>query len=292
MDSLIGMRFGKTVAVSEWYWSKSGKSKVKVLDVKCDCGSDVRPVRLSPFLKGEVVACVCAQKESTRRNMKSKVGEKYHKLAVVGDDLKTVGKRRYVTVQCDCGSAPFEIRYDLIAGKTAGTKSCGCWYDETRGNTTRTHGMAGTPLHSVWLGLRQRCNNPNHLSYDKYGGKGITYSPSWESFEGFYKDMASTYREGLDLDRIDFNGNYCKENCRWVERDVGNHNKGKDTTSCTSRFKGVYYDKAKKTFVARLYRKGEKLLHKYFKDEYQAALAYDNASEIHYGDRPNKTQKE
>lgn len=292
MDSLIGMRHGKSVAVSDWYWTMSGKSKVKVIDIVCDCGSPVRAVRFYPFAKGEITACKCAQKASTKIRMVSKLGEKHGKLSIVEDNFTTFKNRRLVTVQCDCGSPRFEIRYDKISGECPTTKSCGCLYKETRGSTFKSHGMSGTPLYNVWLSMKQRCTNPNNTSYDAYGGRGVLLQESWESFEGFYADMGESYHSGLDLDRIDFNGNYCKENCRWVERDIGNHNKGKDTTSCTSRFKGVYYDKAKKTFVARLYRKGERLLHKYFKDEYQAALAYDNASEIHYGDRPNKTQKE
>lgn len=82
---------------------------------------------------------------------------------------------------------------------------------------------------------------------------------------------------------------YSRENCRWVDRDVGNHNKSKSIG--TSIYKGVYFDKRRGKWVARLSRNGIIHLQKRFESEYSAALAYDDASEEYYGDRPNKTVK-
>lgn len=78
-------------------------------------------------------------------------------------------------------------------------------------------------------------------------------------------------------------------NCRWVDRDIGNHNKSK--SEGTSIYKGVYLDSRDK-WVARLSRNGVIYLQKRFSNEQQAAKAYDDASEEHYGDRPNKTERE
>ena len=80
-------------------------------------------------------------------------------------------------------------------------------------------------LRWVWKGMRQRCNNPNNPAYKNYGGRGIEVCREWDTFAGFMKDMARTYQVGLMIDRIDNDGNYCAENCRWTTRKVQNENK-------------------------------------------------------------------
>jgi hypothetical protein len=70
----------------------------------------------------------------------------------------------------------------------------------------------------------QRCENRGHKSYSDYGGRGVTVDPSWHTFKNFIADMGER-PEGTTLDRIDVNGNYCKENCRWVDRSMQERNK-------------------------------------------------------------------
>lgn len=83
-------------------------------------------------------------------------------------------------------------------------------------NANYKHGMTRTRLHMVWLGMKQRCTNKNHVSYPHYGGKGIGFDSAWSTFSGFFNDMGESYRPGLTLDRIDSDKGYTKENCRWV----------------------------------------------------------------------------
>jgi hypothetical protein len=73
-------------------------------------------------------------------------------------------------------------------------------------------------LNGVWAAMRQRCNNPNQKSYAYYGGRGIRVDKRWDDFNTFLKDMSPTYKQGLQLDRIDNNGNYSSDNCRWSTR--------------------------------------------------------------------------
>ena len=132
-----------------------------------------------------------------------------------------------------------------------------------------------------------RCDYPSSNRYESYGGAGITYPYEWKSFMGFWEDMSEGWFEGADIDRIDYRESYSKDNCRWVARDISNHNKSKPDT-CSSKYKGVYYDKSRDKWTARLNRDGIIHLQKRFENEILAALAYDDVSEQIYGDRPNE----
>lgn len=86
------------------------------------------------------------------------------------------------------------------------------------------HGMVYTRPHRAYWNMRKRCDNPKNKSYPDYGGRGITYCEKWSTFQGFWEDMQEGYADDLTLDRIDVNGNYCKENCRWVSKKVQANN--------------------------------------------------------------------
>lgn len=87
-----------------------------------------------------------------------------------------------------------------------------------------SHGMSNTSFYSRWKGMMRRCYNPNFSQYHDYGGRGIKVCKRWHSFLNFKEDMLDSFAENLELDRIDNNGDYSKNNCRWVTHKVNSSN--------------------------------------------------------------------
>jgi hypothetical protein len=125
----------------------------------------------------------------------------------------STGKAQWKCV-CDCGKSVVVPSNNLVQGHT---NSCGCMALEIRSMNHKTHGLSHTPLFRVWCSMRARCENPKNTRYDRYGGRGIVVCDRWRnSFLDFYNDVVSGYANGLQLDRIDNDGNYEPTNTRWV----------------------------------------------------------------------------
>lgn len=288
----LGDIYGRlTITSSPFYKVFPSGSKAKFVECICSCG-EIRTIRLGSLTTktNPTRSCGCLQQEAIKNLRVILVeGEKFSRLTVVKDlGMKSLTgqPKNFVLVVCECGSPPFETRVDGL--KDGNTKSCGCLQKETVRSITITHGMSNTSAYGSWQKLRYRCDSPKDPRWERYGGRGITYPENWSTFETFWEDMSDGWFEGADIDRINFDLSYSKDNCRWVNRDIGNHNKSKPE-DCTSIYKGVYYDKARDKWVARLNRNGIIHLQKRFNTEIEAAFAYDEVSEAIYGDRPNKT---
>ena len=92
--------------------------------------------------------------------------------------------------------------------------------------------------YASWNAMKNRCNNPNHNSYPRYGGRGITYDPSWEIFENFLKDMGLKPNSKMELERVDNDKAYCKENCRWATHKEQTRNRGGKRATRLYTFEG------------------------------------------------------
>lgn len=143
------------------------------------------------------------------------------------------------------------------------------------------HGLTGHPLHAVWMAMRRRCDSPNNKYWNDYGGRGIIVCDEWNNlFSNFYNDMIDSYIPGYFLDRINNDGNYCKENCRFVS--VGASNTNKRVHGKNHMPKGVSLLRGK-FWRARIKVEGSEYHIGYFKTEEEGILAYQAIHKDWYG---------
>jgi len=94
------------------------------------------------------------------------------------------------------------------------------------------HGLRQLPEYDIWANMIQRCKNPNHIVYAKYGGSGIKVCERWSSsFQNFINDMGLRTDKSHSIDRLDRKGNYCPENCAWVDREAQMRNRSNTVMS-------------------------------------------------------------
>lgn len=228
---LTGQKFGRLTVLEEAdpYISPKG---VKAIRYKCLCECGNTTIASGNLIKrGQTLSCGCFHKEQEAKKAilqpKDISGQKFGTLTAiraVGSDSKN---RALWECICDCGAVVVKIGAELRSGHI---KSCG-----DRSKHASKHGGCNERLFKVYGAIKQRCCNPNYFQYKDYGGRGITICQAWLNDYGTFRDWAyaNGYTEEIlpngvnkwTIDRIDVNGDYEPDNCRWITTQEQQFNK-------------------------------------------------------------------
>lgn len=220
-ENLIGKTFGRLTVIE--YDSDSDQWKCR-----CSCGN-LNYVRSINLKSGSVKSCGCLHKELlATRSTARLLGCKFGRLTVVRRNGSDIHGNALWDCKCDCGSPTIitTTSASLIRGHT---QSCGC-YKRLRSSEAHKVYTDDTMKYLAvrkMASMKRRCFSPTEKSYPRYGGRGITICQEWlDNPKAFAEwSIANGYKPGLSIDRIDVNGPYSPDNCRWATTEQQSVNK-------------------------------------------------------------------
>ena len=209
---LTGQKSGKLTAIKR---IGTNKWKTAIWLCKCECGN-TKNVSTTDFKANKVKSCGCLYKINL-------IGKKFNKLTIIKEIGKAKNGQSIWLCKCDCGNITKVMYGNLVKGTV---KSCGCLRKENIKNRIIKHNKSSTRLYTTFYKMKARCYNKNDPAYKNYGGRGIKVCDKWldkeNGFMNFYNwAMDNGYDENKNkkeqsLDRINVNGNYEPNNCRWA----------------------------------------------------------------------------
>lgn len=206
-------------------------------------------------------------------------GLKFFRLTAIDSFSKRNSSGRsqvFWNCECDCGNKVTVLGECLRRGTT---KSCGCWNKEKE-PSVKTHGLSKSSEYKIYRDIKRRCEDPRRESYKHYGARGILCE--WSSFENFYLDMGQRPSEKHTIERIDVDGNYCKENCIWTD-DLGLQAFNRRPKLNKTGVPGVREDAQGYGYVATICVNYNRIYLGFFKSLQEAAKVRKEAELKYYG---------
>ena len=201
---LVGQRFGKLVVLS---LGEKTKNRSTVWRCQCDCGKEI-VARNKNLLEGITTDCGCISKKGYS------VNQKFARLTLL-KELPACRGRNWECI-CDCGNKLI-VKESLL--REGSVKSCGCLKKEYAEKGNVVHGFNKTRIQRIYFSMLSRCYSKKHIHYKNYGGRGIKVCDEWLGDDGLKNfgewSLKNGYSDNLSIDRIDNNGNYEPNNCKF-----------------------------------------------------------------------------
>lgn len=222
---ITGQKYGRLTALYHTDIKRAGSGTYWMF--QCDCGNK-KILRSNVVRSGKTLSCGCLLREKhpvVHHEQRNLIGMRFGKLTVLSSaGMDKDGLHYLSNVKCDCGYEQSVRDTELVSGRKVMCRICAR-------NIHKTHGRSKERVFSVWQGMMGRCYDKNEKAYPSYGGRGIKVCDEWHDSAKFIdwaiENGYDETKKGIDnsIDRIDVDGDYCPENCRWADYKTQSRNK-------------------------------------------------------------------